>query len=123
MTYPLGAAFSFILPALFLKDSDKVNPVEGTEHMKDYIIVQSILVTATSLVLVIFFRNKPPSPPTATAVIDRSDFCSGAKQLVCNGNYWVLTIAFMFYWSLYVSMGVIISQITDLYNYPNVSNL
>ena len=123
MTYPLGAAFSFILPALFLTDSDKVNPVEGTEHMKDYIIVQSILVTATSLVLVIFFRNKPPSPPTATAVIDRSDFCSGAKQLVCNGNYWVLTIAFMFYWSLYVSMGVIISQITDLYNYPNVSNL
>lgn len=79
MTYPLGAAFSFILPALFLKDSDKQNPELGQTHMRDYIIVQSIVVTATSLILVVFFRNKPASPPTATAIIERSDFCSGAK--------------------------------------------
>lgn len=122
MTYPLGGAFAFILPTLFLKDSDKLDPAAGKTHMRDYIFVQSLIVTATSILMLIFFRSKPASPPTASAVIERTDFCSGAKLLVCNGNYWVLTIAFMFYWSLYVSMGVVISQVTDLYNYPSSAN-
>ncbi len=123
MTYPLGSAFAFILPALYLKDSDKENPSAGKAHMRDFLIVQSSMIAATSVLMLLFFRSKPASPPSASAVIERSDFCTGAKRLICNGNYWVLTIAFMFYWSLYVSMGVIISQVTDLYNYPSVSQL
>ena len=71
------------------------------------------------MIFCIFFRNKPRSPPSAAARIERTSFWKGAKSLIKNCNYWVLTIAFMFYWSLFVSMGVIISQITSLYDYSN----
>ena len=118
MTYPVGSSFSFILPTFFLSDSDKLDPAAGKTHMRQYILVQSGIVTVTSVLMLVFFRSKPPSPPTTSAVIERTDFFAGAKLLVCNGNYWVLTVAFMFYWSLYVSIGAVISQVTDLYKYP-----
>ena len=119
MTYQVGCALAFIIPPIFIKTNDKYDHLIGKQHMKQYIIAQSIAITIFAVIFCIFFRSKPQSPPSAAARIERTSFWNGAKSLIKNCNYWVLTIAFMFYWSLFVSMGVIISQITSLYDYSN----
>jgi hypothetical protein len=67
---PLGVAVGFLIPAIFVDDSD-LNPVNREKAKKDIfdsLLCQAILGTLITALVCIFFREKPPTPPSASAV-------------------------------------------------------
>ncbi|XP_066283698.1 solute carrier family 49 member 4 homolog [Branchiostoma lanceolatum] len=46
------------------------------------------------LLILAYFPDKPPSPPTLSASKDRLSFGSGVKQLVRNGRFWLVCLSY-----------------------------
>ena len=67
VSIPLGSIVGFAIPVFKLKDSDMENKEHGRERFIEYIIVQNIIATIGAVMLLLFARNKPPTPPSASA--------------------------------------------------------
>lgn len=67
VSIPLGSIVGFAIPVFMLKDSDMENKEHGRERFIEYIIVQNIIATIGAVMLLLFARNKPPTPPSASA--------------------------------------------------------
>ncbi|XP_078594876.1 solute carrier family 49 member 4 homolog [Branchiostoma floridae x Branchiostoma japonicum] len=52
------------------------------------------LSAALFLATIIYFPDRPPTPPTLTAATERLDFTSGVKQLMRNGRFWLIFLAY-----------------------------
>ncbi|CAH1264533.1 DIRC2 [Branchiostoma lanceolatum] len=52
------------------------------------------LSAALFLASIIYFPDKPPTPPTLTAATERLDFRTGVKQLLRNGRFWLIFLAY-----------------------------
>ncbi|XP_078594874.1 solute carrier family 49 member 4 homolog isoform X1 [Branchiostoma floridae x Branchiostoma japonicum] len=46
------------------------------------------------LLILAYFPDKPPSPPTLSASKDRLAFVSGVKQLLRNGRFWLVCVSY-----------------------------
>lgn len=66
---PLGVAIGFVLPVLFVTDQD--NLPENREDAKTNIfyslLCQALIQTAVTIIIVVFYKEKPPTPPSASA--------------------------------------------------------
>ena len=68
---PLGVAVGFLIPAIFVDDDDaKVkNRLLAKSHILNSLICQAIIGSVVCLLVLIFFREKPPTPPSPSAGI------------------------------------------------------
>jgi cytosine/uracil/thiamine/allantoin permease len=63
----LGSIIGFVLPNIFLKDEYKVHKEEGKKKVGEYMLVQNIIATFFSIAVLVIARDKPPTPPSASA--------------------------------------------------------
>jgi hypothetical protein len=66
---PLGVAVGFLIPALFV-DTDDILPINkesARDHIWQSLICQAGIATAVAALIVIFFKEKPPTPPSPSA--------------------------------------------------------
>ncbi|XP_076456105.1 solute carrier family 49 member 4-like [Babylonia areolata] len=49
---------------------------------------------AIFLAMVIYFPKKPPLPPSPSAALQREDFLSGLRRIVCCPQFWVLGVVY-----------------------------
>ena len=65
---PVGAVLGFLLPFIFLSDQDAHNSPESRDKIRNYILVQSIVVTAIGVPIGFFVKNKPNIAPSISAL-------------------------------------------------------
>lgn len=52
-------------------------------------------ITSLALVLVVtYFPNKPPTPPSNSAKVERVEYKKGVKKLLRNGQFWLIAACF-----------------------------
>lgn len=71
---PLGVAIGFLIPTIFV-DSTDVEPANKERARNDIflsLICQAIIGTVVAILILIFFREKPPTPPSLSAGVGMS---------------------------------------------------
>ena len=82
------------------------------------------MTTAGCLPLLIFVREKPPTPPSASASRKEEPLKFGAelKTLVSNPSYLLLCVSFTTLYGVYTSLGAVVAAVTKPYNYTGIDN-
>ena len=55
--------------------------------MKSLLFFYAILISIITLLVLVFFKDKPLTPPSYTSQIKREDFVQASKSLIKNKNY------------------------------------
>lgn len=66
---PLGVAVGFLIPSLFVENDDKdpLNRSRAQDNILNSLICQAALGTVVAILIVIYFKEKPPTPPSPSA--------------------------------------------------------
>ncbi|KAJ7390831.1 Solute carrier 49 member 4 [Desmophyllum pertusum] len=67
---------------------------EGKKDIMTLLHVECGVVAFLFLLVVIYFPNKPPLPPSKSAKRKREDFFAGAKQIFKNKQFWTLALVY-----------------------------
>ena len=66
---PLGVAVGFLIPSIFVDPTDVLpeNRDRARTDIVNSLYCQAIIGTVVALLIAIFFREKPPTPPSPSA--------------------------------------------------------
>jgi MFS family permease len=93
---PVGCVIGFVFPFAFLGDGDIENTSDARTKVRNYILVQSIIVTLLGLPIFFFVKNKPKIAPSVSALkaltMKPENMCVIIKKLIKNRDYLLLMI-------------------------------
>ena len=69
ISLPIGGALGFTFPTLFVPNSDLYNPDshQVKVHVFHLFLMQAILTAIITMMIILLFKDKPPTPPSASA--------------------------------------------------------
>ena len=104
---PLGVACGFVLPALFVGDKDTLpeNKVHAREDIFYSLLLQAGLTTVVAILVLISFREKPPTPPSASCEVEKTEFRKSLPLLLKNKNALLLANIFGFIMGVFNALG------------------
>jgi len=70
--------------------------------------------------ILFFFRDKPPTPPSSSVGALKDPFWPSIKQLFRNKNVWILCIIFGFVQGVFNTLGTVVGEISNEYGYNAV---
>jgi cyanate permease len=139
---PIGAAAGFVIPAFFVDDEDlkPENRETAKGHIFHSLLFQAILGAVLSLLIFVFFREKPPTPPSpsagaggtqmnsiylknssATQINDNTEttatFWPSIKYLLTNKGAILLMLIFGFIQGVFNTLGTVVGQIGNRFGY------
>ena len=91
----LGTGLSFALGPWLVPGknlTDNVNEVKGQIYR--YLWIEAGAAIGLFLLILLYFPKQPPSPPSASASLPRTDFQEGIKGLIKNKNALLCTVAY-----------------------------
>ena len=114
----IGTAIGFFLPGAILGSED--SSTTGKDLFLRLLLIEAIITTALSVPLFIFFRERPPSPPSASATVVRDHFWKGMKALSKNKSYlWILVAGGISLGTLN-ALGAVIGSLIDPFGFSQV---
>ena len=92
--------------------------------MNTFILVQNLIVAFLAFFVIVFARDRPPTPPSNSA--DRKEvqykLCEEIGKLLKNKNYILLCATYTFTHSNHTALSAIVSSITKSYGYSGENN-
>lgn len=123
---PIGAVIGFVMPFAFVSDHDAVDTPDSRHKVRNYIIVQNILIMVLSIPIFFFVKNKPEVAPSISALKSiharPEGNWSSIKKLVRDRDYMLLLIVFSLLFSVYVCFGAVMGPMMDLFKFKASSN-
>ena len=135
---PLGCMVSFFLPSQFIPQAllKKLSGVDlaavvltpgerlaGQNSVLSLIYTQNYIITAIVLAVFLFWRKRPPSPPSLTsASAPVENCCKAVGELLRLRNYVLMVVCFNIVWSVYGTVGALVSSITAPYGFGPTHN-
>jgi sugar phosphate permease len=114
----LGVAIGFTLPSFFITDED--NSEYFKVHIVEGLILQAGMGGVIFLIAFLGLRNKPPTPPSATADLNLEDFSRFKKsivELMTDKNMLILMMAFGQIQGVFNTLGTILGGIASNFQY------
>jgi len=82
--------------------------------------VNAAIINGALLPVIIFFRSKPPTPPSSSAETAREDtFGQALKRLAFDKNFWILCIIFGFALGAYNTLATVLNEILKPFGYTD----
>ena len=114
-----GAAFGFLQPALFLKDVDPQTDLDKlSERIKQLIYVQAGLCVILTVIVFIFFKQRPAKPPSVSQAvrpgpgsINFQEFSRCCKEVLSNCQFHIIGNAFALMNMVTFVVPVVLNQI------------
>lgn len=121
---PIGCIAGFVVPSLMISENDEKDKDLGQSKFSRYLLIQNLVASAAGFFLIILAREKPITPPSASASkpIEVLAVKTELKNLFSNKNYIYLCIAFTCLNCICTCMGAIISSVTSPYDYKALDN-
>jgi MFS family permease len=123
---PIGAVIGFILPFMFVGDDDAIDTEASRNKVRTYIIVQNVILMATSIPIFFFIKNKPEVAPSISALKTLHEKSEGTwiniKKLINNKDYMLLLAAFAGVFSIYVCFGAVMAPLNAMFGFKPSSN-
>jgi hypothetical protein len=77
LTGVVGGSIGMLLPGYLV--GEESSPDKGKELFVRLLLIEGIIGTVLCVPIFIFFREKPPTPPSASASVPREDFKKGIR--------------------------------------------
>ncbi|RWS24106.1 putative MFS-type transporter C09D4.1-like isoform X4 [Leptotrombidium deliense] len=108
--YTLAVALTFVVSTVLFADSENVNSIEN--DLKTITIVVTIVTSICAILVLLFFRDKPKTPPSIAQQcrVQSGKDNSSLKLLFTNIDYNCLLIAFIFNYSVENTLTVVLNQ-------------
>jgi FLVCR family feline leukemia virus subgroup C receptor-related protein len=87
----LGNAVGPFLPQWFINENAENS--EALSEMVNMFYYDAIWGSVLFVFVLIFFKSKPPTPPSNAATITRHNYCGSMAKLCKNGNYMLALVA------------------------------
>jgi fucose permease len=89
---PIGVAIGFVFPSIFVKAADaepgQTNVDNARYHIYQSQLWQAIVGVSVLVVLLIFFREKPKTPPSSSSeTLQRENMRENTKTIMKNKNF------------------------------------
>ncbi|EGR33456.1 major facilitator superfamily protein, putative [Ichthyophthirius multifiliis] len=112
----VSGIIGLLIPGIFFSkyDASKDNQEtfqEGKNLTFNLLLVQAIVVSVFAVLNIIFYRDKPLTPPSYSANVQREDFQKSLKLLVKNKTYILITITFSLLYGSFIDFAVILGQV------------
>lgn len=118
LSAPLGSAVGFLLPGVMV--GSESSHTKGKELFLKLLLVEAIITTVLSVPLFVFFREKPPIPPSASAELPRESFKKGLKSISKNTSFLTLLVVGGFSLAVFNSMGTVVESLITPFGYTQV---
>jgi len=111
----------FIFPSLFITQSSETDSELARQEIRASLFLQAIIGSVILILVAIFFKNAPPSPPSPIAIETDTQaqipFMQGVKGSFTNRNSLFLLISFGILNGTMNTLGTIIGIIAGNYGY------
>jgi len=108
---PVGVGLGFLISPAIATDASQVPTM---------ILYEAIIVSIMVVPSCIFFRDKPPTPPSASASPVRSDdFIQSLRDIFTNPSFLIVMTEFALVFGAYNTLATIINQLILPYGYSN----
>ncbi|KAI6178700.1 MFS domain-containing protein [Aphelenchoides besseyi] len=116
----LGIAIGFVLPPWLVHEGTKDSIAYDLSLL---FLISGVLNTAILILVVLFFKERPPLPPSLAQVraieeAGDSDFIGSLKQLCTNVNYLLLLLTYALNVGVFYAVSTLLSQMV-LHYHPN----
>ncbi|XP_068144828.1 heme transporter FLVCR2 [Drosophila tropicalis] len=121
----LGVAIGFVLPPMLVPNSEDPETVGKDLKMMFYMVAG--LTSVLLVLMVLFFQDKPPTPPSAaqeTALqlgsdpVEQTNFIQSLKNLMTNRNFVFLLISYGINVGVFYAISTLLNPVVLRY-YPN----
>ena len=111
----LGIAFASIISGIFTSSNSK------SVNMFMLLLVQLIISTVSSLLILLFYKNKPPLPPSYSEMNKHSPqrFTDTLKAIFRNKNYLILFVCFGLGLGFFNAFTTLVEQLVKKSNYTS----
>lgn len=93
---------------------------EGKDLFVQLLLIEGIISTVLCVPLFIFFREKPPTPPSPSAELPRENFKSGMKNLFKNKGFLMLLVVEAVGLGTFNSLATVIQSLIDPFGFSQV---
>lgn len=111
----IGTAVGFIVPSLFVSDTD--TPEMVRDHFFVLMLVEAIIAALSAILIIIFFKESPPTLPSLGSMVENTDFKQSIKILFKNKTFMMLALAFGTVNGTFNIYGSLMDDILDPYGY------
>jgi FLVCR family feline leukemia virus subgroup C receptor-related protein len=109
----IGVAIGCVFPSNVVRNSDNIDDI-GNDFFT-LMIIDAAVTSAIFLMVLLFFRAKPPSPPSQSQIniveTDKPSTLEILKTMVKNKNYLLILLAFGSSNGMYSSFGIMINGV------------
>ncbi|KAL4477768.1 hypothetical protein ABPG72_018942 [Tetrahymena utriculariae] len=96
---------------------------ENYQHGKDLtfnlLLISAVIVSSTSVLNLLFYKDKPATPPSFSANVDREDFKTALQILIKKRTYVLITICFSFCYGCFIDFAVVLGQLVGPYGFES----
>ncbi|XP_047520542.1 uncharacterized MFS-type transporter C09D4.1-like isoform X1 [Pieris napi] len=117
----LGIALGFLLPPIIVRAQGTVEEIG--EDFKFMFYLVAAITTVLSVLIVLFFKAAPASPPSAAADLGAaldSNFLQSLKKLMTNRNYILLLISYGLNIGVFYAISTLLNELVLRY-YPGAN--
>ena len=115
---PVGTAIGFVLPGVIVGSAD--SPPEGKDLFMRLLLIEAVIATVLCVPLFVFYKEKPPTPPSPSAERPRENFKSGVINIFKNRNFLALLVVEAVSIGTFNSLATVIQSIVDPFGYTQV---
>ncbi|KAL4430217.1 hypothetical protein ABPG74_014776 [Tetrahymena malaccensis] len=112
----IGVGLGFLIPSFVVSATYSDNT---TNEIYDLMLIQAIMITACCAPTVIFFREKPPTPPSHSASVEKSKFSESMTILIKDKNFILLYIYFGCILGNFNSIATLINFFLEQFSYSS----
>ena len=101
---------------------DETDPMKGRELIHKLMLIEAILGTILTVPTVFFFRERPPTPPSASAELPRDNYKEGLQKILKDGNFLLLLGVVGFGLGVYNALATVVQTLINPFNYSQVTH-
>lgn len=114
---PIGFGVGFLIPGMVIGDTTNMTESEFKDRVWGLFFYQALVFTIICAPGLFFFREKPESPPSASADVEKTDFKQSFILVVKNRNFMMLLSFFALSYGSLNALSIVLNILLDPYGY------
>ncbi|EGR32020.1 major facilitator superfamily protein, putative [Ichthyophthirius multifiliis] len=117
----VSGIIGLLIPGIYFSsyttNNDDPQYTKGKKLTFDLLLFQAIIVSLFAIVNLIFYKDKPLTPPSYSSKVQREEFGDSLKFLIKNKTYLLITLCFSLIYGSFIDFAVILGQVISPYGF------